>query len=96
MVRALDCYMEHLWFEPNPRIKVGMLAHCPSTSKWVPGGNTEEQEAARKGTGYPTALCRRFSTSVLSKNGTNLYLKMMRKSTIVIIHLRSTNDLSWV
>ena len=26
----------------NPRIIVGMFAHCPPISKWVPGGNTEE------------------------------------------------------
>ena len=42
VVRALDCCAKHRWFEPNPRIKVGMLAHCPPTSKWVLGGNTRE------------------------------------------------------
>ena len=42
VVRALDCCAKHRWFEPNPRIMVGMLAHCPPSSKWVPGGNTGE------------------------------------------------------
>ena len=42
MVRALDCSAKHLWFEPNPRIIVGMLALCSPSSKWVPGGNTGE------------------------------------------------------
>ena len=42
VVRALDCCGKHRWFEPNPRIIVGMLAHCSPSSKWVPGGNTGE------------------------------------------------------
>ena len=42
VVRALDCCAKHRWFEPNPRIIVGMLAHCSPSSKWVPGGNTKE------------------------------------------------------
>ena len=42
MVRALDCCVKHQWFEPNPRIIVGLLAHCPSSSKWAPAGNTGE------------------------------------------------------
>ena len=41
-VKALDCCAKHLWFEPNTRIIVGMLAHCSPSSKWVPGGNTGE------------------------------------------------------
>ena len=42
VVRALDCSAEHRWFEPNPRTKLGMLAHCSPSSKWAPGGNTGE------------------------------------------------------
>ena len=42
VVRALDCRAKHRWFEPNPRIIVGMLAHCSPSSKWIPGGNTGE------------------------------------------------------
>ena len=42
MVRALDFCAKHRWLEPNPPIMVGMLAHCPPSSKWVPGGNTGE------------------------------------------------------
>ena len=42
VVRALDCSAKHRWFEPNPRIIVGMFAHCPPSSNWVPGGNTGE------------------------------------------------------
>ena len=33
-----------------------MLAHCSPSSKWVPGGNTGEIKAARKGAGHPTLL----------------------------------------
>ena len=32
-----------------------MLAHCSPSSKWVPGGNTGEIKAARKGTGHPSS-----------------------------------------
>ena len=42
MVRALDFGAKHRWFEPNPRVIVGMLAHCQPSCKWVPGGNTGE------------------------------------------------------
>ena len=48
MVRALDCCAKHRWFEPNPRIIVGMLAHCPPSSKWVPGGNTREAQGGEE------------------------------------------------
>ena len=47
-VRALDCCAKHRWFEPNPRIIVGMLAHCPPSSKWVPGGNTGEAKGGEE------------------------------------------------
>ena len=33
-----------------------MLAHCSPCSEWVPGGNTGEIKAARKGTGHLTAF----------------------------------------
>ena len=42
VVRELDCCAKHRRYEQNPLIIVGMLAHCPSSSKWVPGGNTRE------------------------------------------------------
>ena len=42
VVRALDCCAKRQWFEPNPRIILGMLAHCSPSSKWVPGDNTGE------------------------------------------------------
>ena len=48
VVRALDCCAKHRWFEPNPRIIVGMLAHCPPSSKWVPGGNTREAKGSEE------------------------------------------------
>ena len=32
-----------------------MLAHYSPSSEWIPGGNTEEIKAARKGTGHPTS-----------------------------------------
>ena len=48
VVRVLDCCAKHRWFEPNPRIIVGMLAHCPPSSKWVPGGNTGEVEGGEE------------------------------------------------
>ena len=37
---------------------------CRRHCKWVPGGNTGEIKAARKGTGYPTSQSRWLSTSV--------------------------------
>ena len=42
VVRALDCCAKHQWFELNPQVIVGMFAHCPPSSKWVPGDNTGE------------------------------------------------------
>ena len=88
-VRALDCCAKHRWFEPNPRIIVGMLAHCSPSSKWVPGGNTRGKlKAARKGTGHPISLCRRLRISVLSNRhsptygivqGTHLFLPFIQK-----------------
>ena len=48
VVRALDCCAKHRWFEPNPRIIVGMLAHCPPSSKWGPGGNTGEAKGGEE------------------------------------------------
>ena len=48
MVRELDCCAKHRWFEQNPRIIVGMLAHCPPSSKWVPGCNTGEAKGGEE------------------------------------------------
>ena len=48
MVTALDCGAEHQWFETNLRILVGTLAHCPPSSKWVPGSNTREAEGGEE------------------------------------------------
>ena len=48
MVRVLDCCAKHQWFEPNPQIIVGMLAHCPPSSEWVPGGNTGEAKGGEE------------------------------------------------
>ena len=48
VVRALNCCAKHRWFELNPRIIVGKLAHCPPSSKWVPGGNTGEAKGSEE------------------------------------------------
>ena len=32
-----------------------MFTHCSPSSKWVPGGNIGEIQAAKKGTGHPTS-----------------------------------------
>ena len=48
VVRALDCCAKHRWFEPNPRIIAGMLAHCSPSSKCVPGGNTGEAKGGKE------------------------------------------------
>ena len=37
-----------------PRVSGWVLAHCPPSGEWGPGGNTGEIKAARKGTGHPT------------------------------------------
>ena len=42
------------------------LAHCPPSSEWGPGGNTEEIKAARKGTGHPTSQSGWLMTNILS------------------------------
>ena len=48
VVRALDFCTKHRWFEPNPRIIVGMLAHCSPSSKWATGGNTGEAKGGEE------------------------------------------------
>ena len=48
VVRALDCCAKRRWFEPNHRIIVGILAHCPPSSKWVPGGTTGEAKGGEE------------------------------------------------
>ena len=52
-----------------------MLAHCSPSSKWVPGGNTGEIKAARKGIGHPT-LHANGSGYVSSLTGTPLRIKV--------------------
>ena len=47
MVRALASRLESLWFEPESRPQLN--AHCSPSSKWIPGGNTREIKATRKG-----------------------------------------------
>ena len=79
-----------------------MFAHCPSSSKLAPGGNTGEVKAARKGTGYPASLCRWLRRSVLSNRhsptygivyGTNLYLFTCRSTYFLIIFMEHTVQL---
>ena len=40
--------MERQWFETNPRIAIGMLAHCPPSNKWVPGGSTGQVKGSEE------------------------------------------------
>ena len=50
LVKALDVLTldaEHQWFEPNPRIIIGMFTHCPLASMCLP----RELKVAVKGTG---------------------------------------------
>ena len=53
-------------FEKSSPKMIGMLAHCPLSSKWVPGGNTVELEAAKSGPSYPASLYRLPKINVLS------------------------------
>ena len=48
MARALDCRAKHRWYEANRRTKGGVLAHCPPSSNWVPGGNTGEAKGGEE------------------------------------------------
>ena len=68
MVRALDCCVKHRWFEPNPRIIVGMLAHCPPSTKWVPGGNTGEVKGGEE-RNWPPYLTMPAAQDKCSSNG---------------------------
>ena len=45
--------MRKVYGSSPTRCPDGMLAHCSPSSKWVPGGNTGEIKAARKGTAPP-------------------------------------------
>ena len=56
-----------------PRAYGWMLAHCPPSSEWGPGGNTGEIKAARKGTDHPTSKSRWPRTSVLSNRSSPTY-----------------------
>ena len=83
VVRALDCRAKHQWFEPNPRIIVGMLAHCSPSSKWVPGGNTGEVKGGEERNWPPYLTMPAAQDKCLSNghsptygivHGTHLYL----------------------
>ena len=50
VVRALGWLAELRWFEPKPRIMVGLLVHC-----LLSGGNNGELKATSKGTGHLTS-----------------------------------------
>ena len=56
-----------------PRTNSWKLTHCPPRSRWGPGGNTGEINAARKGTGHPTSQCRWPRISVLSNRHSPTY-----------------------
>ena len=62
----LACLTEDRWFETNPRTIVGIISHCPPSSKCVPGCNTGEIKATRRGTGHPTSLSRLPRISLIS------------------------------
>ena len=86
MVRALDSRAKHRWFEPNPRIIVGMLAHCSPSSKWVPGGNTGEVKGGEERNWPPYLTMPAAQDKCLSNghsptygivHGTHLYLPLL-------------------
>ena len=52
-----------------------MLAHCSTSSEWVPGGHTGEIKAARRGTGHPTSHAD-GSGEVSSQTGTPLRMEV--------------------
>ena len=51
-------------FETNIELMVDYPLTVHPEANWVPGGNTGEIKAARKGTGHPTSQSRWLSTSV--------------------------------
>ena len=74
MVRAFDCCAEHRWFEPNSRILVGMLAHCPPSSKWVPGGTTGEVQGGEE-RNWPPYLTMPTAQDKFPSNGHSLNIR---------------------
>ena len=60
-------------FWDPPQAYGWMLAHCPPSSEWGPGGNTGEIKVARKGTGHPTLKSWWPRASVLSNRHSLMY-----------------------
>ena len=75
MVRAHASRAEGLRFESDPMPWLNARSCCSPSSKWAPGGNTEEIKAARKGTGHPTSHTG-GSGEVSSLTGTPLRTKV--------------------
>ena len=63
-----------------------MLAHCSSSSEWVPGRSTGEIKATRKGTAHPTSYAD-SSGEVSSLISTLLRTKVYGTSSLLIIVL---------
>ena len=77
---------EDRWFKPIPRIVVGMLAHCPASSKYVPGVNTGGVKAVTKGTGHPTLLWLRIS---VPSNGHSPNLRNHTDSPLTLLSINA-------
>ena len=48
VVRPLTAEQKNRWFELKPRVIVGMLAHCPPSSRWIPDGNTGDVKGGKE------------------------------------------------
>ena len=99
MVRALDCRAKHRWFEPNPQIIVGMLAHCSPSSKCVPGGNTGEVKGGEERNWPPYLTMPAAQDKCLSNghsptygivHGTHLYLYLLLTIYFIFKYLTAT------
>ena len=86
MVRALDCCAKHRWFEQNPRTIVEMLAHCPPSSKWVPGDNTGEVKGGEE-RNWPPYLTMPAAQDKCPSNGHSLMYGIVHGTHLYLFQL---------
>ena len=94
VVRALDCCAKHRWFEPNPRIIVGILAHCSPSSKWVPGGNTGEVKGGEKRK-WPPYLTMPMAQDKRPSNGHSPNVRNRTRDSPLSVFMSVAAQLSW-
>ena len=94
MVRELDCCAKHRWFEPNPQIIVGILAHCSPSSKWVPGGNTGEVNGGEE-RNWPPYLTMPAAEDKCPSNGHSPNVRNRTRDSPLPLPLNGSMRLYW-